>query len=141
MVKRGDVLSDVAGRYDVNPKELDQISNEIYRQAVEDWTSREEAKRSARKWGDMDAGRQAAVENAYRDWSTVDGWDDFASGFADTHEGRTLGLTDPTTAASQLWDIIREGAVPKPRRNDTELIQQAAQHIVENRRGRVLGSR
>ena len=90
---------------------------------------REAAKETARKVTGLNAGNIAKLENTYRDHSTRKGFDAAARTVAETHRG--LGFDpDSTDTPGKVWDLIREGAKPKPQLHDREVAELAAEWAI-----------
>jgi hypothetical protein len=85
---------------------------------------REKAKQSARRITGLTAGDIARHENAYRDHSTVEGFDTSSRTVAMEHG--ELGIDpDAHDTPARIWELIREGAIPKPTKNSPEVHQLA----------------
>lgn len=86
----------------------------------------EQAKQRARQITGLTAGRIAAIENSYRDHSTVDGFDANAREFA-----AESGLFDPDDAdtPARVWEFIREGAAGGLSAHSEDVAQAAAEQV------------
>ena len=81
---------------------------------------REKAKQSARRITGLTAGDIARHENAYRDHSTVEGFDTSSRTVAMEHG--ELGIDpDAHDTPARIWELIREGAISKPTKNSPEV--------------------
>lgn len=89
---------------------------------------REVAKAHARKLSRLNSGSIAKIENNYRDWSSVDGFDTIARDVAIAHP--ELGLDpDDTDTPGKVWELIREGKEAYPSAESKEVAELAAKWL------------
>jgi hypothetical protein len=96
---------------------------------------RERAKDRARKLTGMNAGTLAKVENSYRDYSTVPGFDEAANVIAMEHPELGLDPDDSDTPAA-IWELIREGKQEAPAMHSEEVAELAASWLKSSKGGK-----
>ncbi|MCC7424814.1 MAG: DUF935 family protein [Planctomycetaceae bacterium] len=122
--RQHDAAKAAAKRHGVNVADVIQGLPEALDLRMQQWQQTEQARAAARRLAGMNAGNLARVENAYRDYSSVPGFDEAAASFAMEHT--EMGLGRSGDVAAELWDFIREGAAPKPAIHDEETADMAA---------------
>ena len=122
--RQHDAAKAAAKRHGVNVADVIQGLPEALSLRLAQWDQTEQARAAARRLAGMNAGNLARVENAYRDYSSVPGFDEAAASFAMEHP--EMGLGRSGDVAAELWDFIREGAAPKPAIHDEETADMAA---------------
>lgn len=122
--RQHDAAKAAAKRHGVNVADVIQGLPEALELRTQQWQQTEQARAAARRLAGMNAGNLARVENAYRDYSSVPGFDEAAASFAMEHP--EMGLGRSGDVAAELWDFIREGAAPKPAIHDEETADVAA---------------
>jgi hypothetical protein len=91
----------------------------------------EEARKRARQMTGLTAGRQAAVENRYEDYSTFPGFDESSRDFASEYPHLFDPDADDTPA--QVWDFIREGKQSAESASSESVAGRAAERLASLR--------
>ena len=127
-----------AEKSEIDPHELVEAVDYLWRQERETTRPFYEAKREARKSTGLTVNRITRWENGLcRDHSTFPGLDETARELAGRHPDLGIGQGyesgtgyDGTDYSGRLWDILRdERDRPRPR-TDPELLQQAVEMVV-----------
>lgn len=127
------VAKAAAKRFGVSTREVLQAMPDARSLMIEAAESRERAKETARRLTGMNAGVLARVENAYRDHSTVPGFDTAARSVAFEHP--ELGIDpDADDASSAVWELIREGKQSVPAIDSQEVAEAAAEMALNAKR-------
>lgn len=115
--------------------EVLKMMPDAHRFLTEQAEHRERAKERARKLTGMNAGTLAKIENAYRDYSTVPGFDEAANVIAMDHP--ELGLDpDDTDTPAAIWELIREGKQEAPAMHSEEVAELAASWLKSSKGGK-----
>lgn len=113
--------------HDVPVADVLAVLPEALQVRMAEWERTEAARASARRSMGLNASNLGQIENAYRDYSSVPGFDDVAASIA--MEFPEMGFGRTGDVAAEVWDFIREGSQPKPRLHDDETAEMAAQML------------
>jgi hypothetical protein len=91
----------------------------------------EAARKRARQMTGLTAGRQAAIENRYEDYSTFPGFDESSRDFASEYPH--LFDPDGDDTPAQVWDFIREGKQSAESANSESVAGRAAERLASLR--------
>ena len=92
----------------------------------------EAARKRARQMTGLTAGRQAAIENRYEDYSTFPGFDESSRDFASEYPH--LFDPDGDDTPAQVWDFIREGKQSAESANSESVAGRAAERLASLRK-------
>lgn len=120
--------------HDVPVADVLAVLPEALQVRTAEWERTEAARASARRSMGLNASNLGKIENAYRDYSSVPGFDDVAASIAMEFPEMGFGRTGDVSA--EVWDFIREGSQPKPRLHDDETAEMAAQMLGRKSRGK-----
>jgi hypothetical protein len=117
----------------VSTRDVLRAMTEEHQRMSQDHLLFEQARAEARKMTGLNSGRQGFIENAYRDHSTVPGFDEGARTFA--YAFQHLGFDpDDTENPQKVWDFIREGAKPAVKEWSQEVADSAAERLMRDRK-------
>jgi hypothetical protein len=91
----------------------------------------EAARKRARQMTGLTAGRQAAIENRYEDYSTFPGFDESSRDFASEYPH--LFDPDGDDTPAQVWEFIREGKQSAESANSESVAGRAAERLASLR--------
>ncbi len=134
-----DVVKREAGEWDLDPDDLAETVEYVFKEHEERARAREAAKEAARKATGLTIGDIARLENQGKDYTsrTAGGltgarlkhFDAYAQELA--REQPDLELGDPddpdTNFAENLWNVLREGKQSLPHKYDPAIVREAAQ--------------
>lgn len=126
-------IANAGKRYGVGFESVRAQMPDSYAQLSQDWNMREVAKATARKkMGGITARTINRWEDAGKDYAhpSIKRWDEGAQEVALEHP--ELGI-HPDNASQAVWDLIKEGARPKPKPNGADVAEHAAQTVAHYR--------
>ncbi len=133
------VVEREAGEWDLDPDDLAETVEYIFKEHEERARAREAAKEAARKTTGLTMADIARLENQGKDYTSrtaggVTGerlrhFDAYAQELAREQPDLELGNPDDpdTNFAANLWDVLREGKQPLPHKYDPAIVREAAQ--------------
>jgi hypothetical protein len=92
----------------------------------------EAARKRARQMTGLTAGRQAAIENRYEDYSTFPGFDEASRNFASEYPH--LFDSDGDDTPAQVWEFIRKGKQSAESANSESVAGRAAERLASVRK-------
>jgi hypothetical protein len=136
----GSAITDAAAKHGVDPSDLADAVDFVWKEKRDAILEREHAKKQARDLTGLTRDRINKWEDAGKDYSTWPGLDATAREVAGAYPELGLGRGyesganhDRTDYAAKVWELLKEGRLEPPAKHDPELIDEAAGYVLANR--------
>lgn len=133
--KRRQAVREAAKAHDIDALELSEMVDALWPEIRRQHQDREDFKRLARERTGLTESDVSRIENDYRDYSTVPGFDDRAAELANNHP-QWFGSDNPSET---LWELLREGKIEAPAKHDPEVIRAAVERLTSSGPAREAG--